>query len=219
MKKYFGILRKCSLFDQIEDQHLIAMLSCLGAKRETFDKKYTIFAEGNPARYFGILLSGSAQIVRHDYYGNRSIVSGILPGELFGESFACAGMSTIPVSIIANEPCEVLLIDSGHVLHTCTNGCDFHRQMIYNLMRDLALKNIMFHQKLDITSKRSTREKLLAYLTYMEKQTGSHSFDIPFDRQELADYLEVDRSGLSAEISKLRREGVIECRKNRFVLL
>ena len=219
LKKYFEILRKCSLFDQIEDQYLIAMLSCLGAKRESFDKKYTIFAEGNPARYFGILLSGSAQIIKHDYYGNRSIVSGIVPGELFGESFACAGMPTLPVSIVANEPCEVLLIDSEHVLHTCSNGCDFHRRMIFNLMRDLAVKNIMFHQKLDITSQRSTREKLLAYLAYMEEQTGSNSFDIPFDRQELADYLEVDRSGLSVEISKLKREGVIECRKNHFVLL
>ena len=219
MKKYFGILRKCSLFSEIEDQHLIAMMSCLGAKRVSFEKKYTIFAEGNPAKYIGILLSGSAQIVRHDYYGNRSIVSGVMPGELFGESFACAGMEVLPVSIVANEPCEVLLIDSSHVLHTCTNGCEFHRRMIYNLMRDLAAKNIMFHQKLDITAKRTTREKLLAYLAYMEQQTGTHEFEIPFDRQELADYLEVDRSGLSAEIGKLRREGVLDCRKNHFTLL
>ena len=219
LKKYFGILRKCSLFSEIEDQHLIAMLSCLSAKRVSFDKKYTIFAQGNPAKYIGILLSGSAQIVRHDYYGNRSIVSGVMPGELFGESFACADMEVLPVSIVANEPCEVLLIDSGHVLHTCTNGCEFHRRMIYNLMRDLAAKNIMFHQKLDITAKRTTREKLLAYLAYMEQQTGAHEFEIPFDRQELADYLEVDRSGLSVEIGKLRREGVLDCRKNHFTLL
>ncbi len=219
MKKYFDILRKCCLFDTIEDQNLIAMLSCLGAKRAKFDKKYTIFTEGTPAKYFGVLLSGSAQIIRHDYYGNRSIVSGVVPGELFGESFACAGVQILPVSIVANEPCEVLLIDSSHVLHTCSNGCEFHRRMIYNLMRDLAAKNIMFHQKLDITAKRTTREKLLAYLAYMEQQTGSHAFEIPFDRQELADYLEVDRSGLSAEISKLKREGVIDCRKNHFVLL
>lgn len=219
MKKYFGILRKCSLFDQIEDQHLIAMLSCLGARRAEFDKKYTIFAEGSPAKYFGILLSGSAQIIRHDYYGNRSIVSGVVPGELFGEAFACAGEQTLPVSVVANEPCEVLLVDSTHVLHTCSNGCEFHRRMIYNLMRDMARKNIMVYSKLEITGKRSTREKILAYLAHMEQQTGKAEFDIPFDRQELADYLEVDRSGLSAELSKLRHEGVIDCRKNHFVLL
>ncbi len=219
MKKYFEILKKCSLFADIEDQYLSAMLSCLGARRESFDKKYTIFTEGNPAKYFGILLSGSAQIIRHDYYGNRSIVAGVVPGELFCESFACAGAQTLPVSVVASEMCEVLLIDASHVLHTCSNGCDFHRQMIYNLMRDLAVKNIMFHEKLDITAKRTTREKLLTYLAIMEQRTGSSQFDIPFDRQELADYLEVDRSGLSAEISKLRREGVLECSKNHFVLL
>ena len=219
MKKYFEILRKCSLFDGVEDQHLIAMLSCLGAKRAAFDKKYTIFAEGSQARYIGLLLSGSAQIIHHDYYGNRSIVAGIVPGELFGEAFACAETKTMPVSVVANEPCEVLLIDSAHVLHTCSNGCEFHRRMIYNLMRDLARKNIMVYSKLEITGKRSTREKLLAYLAHMEQQTGKTEFDIPFDRQELADYLEVDRSGLSAEISKLKREGTIDCRKNHFVLL
>ena len=106
-----------------------------------------------------------------------------------------------------------------HVLHTCSNGCEFHRRMIYNLMRDMARKNIMVYSKLEITGKRSTREEILAYLAHMEQQTGKAEFDIPFDRQELADYLEVDRSGLSVEISKLKREGVIECRKNHFVLL
>ena len=106
-----------------------------------------------------------------------------------------------------------------HVLHTCSNGCEFHRRMIYNLMRDMARKNIMVYSKLEITGKRSTREKILAYLAHMEQQTGKTAFDIPFDRQELADYLEVDRSGLSAELSKLKREGVIDCRKNQFVLL
>ena len=219
MKKYFGILRKCSLFSDIEDQHLIAMLSCLGAKRGSFDKKYTIFAEGNPAKYIGILLSGSAQIVRHDYDGNRSIVSGILPGELFGESFACAGMVPLPVSIVANEPCEVMLIECGHILHTCENNCGFHQQLIYNLMKDLAMKTLLFHQKIEITSKRSTREKLMTYLTMQAQKAGSSAFEISFDRQELADYLEVDRSGLSAEIGKLRREGILENEKNYFHLL
>ena len=86
-------------------------------------------------------------------------------------------------------------------------------------MKNLAMKTLLFHQRIEITSKRSTREKLMTYLSFMEKKAKSTSFDIPFDRQELADYLEVERSGLSAEISKLRREGIIECHKNRFELL
>ena len=219
MKKYFDILRKCSLFKSISDENLMTMLDCLGARVVAFDKKYTIIPEGRPAKYIGIMLSGSAQIVRVDFYGNRSIVSGIEPSEVFGESFACAEVSSVPVSIIANEQCEVMFIDSSHILHTCSNNCGFHQQLIFNLMKDLATKNLMFHQKIEITSKRSTREKLMSYLMFQAKKAQSNSFDIPFDRQELADYLEVERSGLSSEISKLKSEGIIENRKNHFELL
>lgn len=219
MRKYFEVLRKCSLFNEIKDENLMTMLSCFGAKVESFDKKYTIFAEGKPAKYIGIMLSGSAQIVRMDYYGNRSILSGVEPSEVFAEAFACAEIRSLPVSIIANEPCEVMLIDCNHILHTCSNHCGFHQQLIFNLMKDLASKTIMFQQKIEITSKRSTREKLLTYLAFQAEKNNSDSFHIPFDRQELADYLEVDRSGLSAEISKLRKEGVIESNRNHFVLL
>jgi len=219
MEKYFDTLRRCTLFDRISDEQLMTMLTCLGASVVSFDKKYTIFAEGRPAKHIGIMLSGSAQVVRVDYYGNRSIVSGIEPPEIFGEAFACAEVSSLPVTITASEPCEVMLIDCAHILHTCSNNCGFHQQLIFNLMKDLATKNIIFHQKLEITSRRTTREKLMAYLMLQARRTGSSSFTIPFDRQELADYLEVDRSGLSAEISKLRREGVLRSEKNWFELM
>ncbi len=219
LKKYLEILKKCQLFDKIEEERLEVMLKCLGAKAISFDKKYTVFAEGASAKYIGIVLSGSVQIVQVDYYGNRSILSLIYPSEIFAEAFACAEVESIPVSVIAAEPSEIMLIDCSHILHTCSNNCGFHKQLIFNLMKDLATKTIMFHQRIDITSKRTTREKLMAYLMLRAKQAGSNSFDIPFDRQELADYIEVERSGLSAEISKLRREGVIECRKNHFTLL
>ena len=219
MKKYLEILRKCPLFHQIEDENLIRMLGCLGAKVETFDKKYTIFAEGSPAKYIGIVLSGSAQIIQVDYYGNRSILSGIGPAELFAEAFACAEVNSLPVSVIADDPCEVMFIDCRHILHTCANGCGFHQQLIYNLMKDLASKTISFHQRIEITSKRSTREKLMTYLMLQAKKANSNSFDIPFDRQELADYLEVERSGLSAEIGKMKKEGIFENQKNHFELL
>jgi len=218
MKKYFEILRACSLFNQIRDEHLLTMLTCLGAKVERFDKKYTVFAEGNPAKYIGIVLSGSVQIEQIDYYGNRSILGSVEPSQLFLEAFACAEVPAIPVTVIANEPSEIMLIDCSHILHTCQNNCGFHQQMIFNLMKDMAVKNLMFHQKMEITSKRSTREKLMTYLMLQAKKAGSSSFDIPFDRQELADYLEVDRSGLSAEISKLRNEGILDCRKKHFEL-
>jgi len=219
MKKYYDVLARCPLFDGIEEADLMRMLVCLGAAVEVFDKKYTIIAEGNPARYIGIVLSGSVQIVRVDYYGNRSLITEVGASEVFGEAFACAETQSIPVTVIANEPSEIMLIDCSHILHTCSNNCGFHQQLIFNLMKDLATKTLLFHQKLEITSQRTTRDKLMTYLMLQAKKAGSNRFRIPFDRQELADYLEVERSGLSAEISKLRKEGILDSEKNEFILL
>lgn len=219
MKKYFAVLRKCSLFDRIGDEDLIRMLECLGAKVVSFDKKYTIFAEGSPARHIGIVLSGSAQIVQIDFYGNRSILSDIGASEVFAEAFACAEVSAIPVAVVACEPCEVMLLECSHILHTCENHCGFHQQLIFNLMKGLATKTLRFHQKIEIVSKRSTRDKLMTYLMMQAKKASSNRFTIPFDRQELADFLEVDRSGLSVEIGKLKKEGILDNKKNHFILL
>ena len=219
MKKYIKVLRKCPLFSDIGDADLEKMLFCMGARIIELDKKYTVLAEGSPARYIGIVLSGAVQISRTDYYGNRSILSQASAGAIFGEAFACAETGTLPVSVIAAEESIIMLVDASHILHTCANNCAFHRQLIFNLMKELARKNISSFQKLDITSKRTTREKLLAYLSVCATQTGHGSFEIPFDRQELADYLEVERSGLSAEIGKLVREGVISTQKKHFELL
>lgn len=219
MKNFIDVLKRVSLFNDIEENDLLRMLSCLGARVEFFDKKYTIFAEGGSTKNIGILLSGSVQLIRNDYYGNRSLLAEVAPAELFAESFACAELDEMPISAVANEPSHVMLIEGSHILHTCNNGCGFHHRLIFNLMRELATKNIMFHQKIEITSKRTTREKLLTYLDIQAKKAGKSSFEIPFDRQELADYLEVERSGLSAEISKLKREGVIDADKNKFTVL
>ena len=216
--QHLEILSNCALFDGIKSCDISHILTCFGARLEHYDKKYTVFAEGFPARQLGVVLSGSVQMTRIDYYGNRNILAVMEKGEIFAEAFACAGVDLLPVSVTANERCDVLLIDRSRILHTCPTNCEFHRRIIYNLMRDLAQKTIMYHQKIDITSKRTTRDKLLTYLTHQSAKLGKQSFDIPFDRQELADYLEVDRSGLSAEISKLRREGILECTKNHFVL-
>ena len=219
MQKYMEIIKKCSLFEEIEEDKLLKMLNCLGARVLEFDKKYTIFAEGNPAKYIGIVLSGSVQIMQVDYYGNRTIIGNAGAAELFAESFACAQVESVPVTVVAKEPSVVMLIDCSHILYTCTNSCEFHKRLIFNLMKTLAQKNIGYHQKIEITSKRTTRDKLMTYLMICAKEKGLNAFDIPFDRQELADYLEVDRSGLSAEISKLRKEGVLENTKKHFELL
>lgn len=219
MKKYLDVIRECPLFSDIEEENLSRMLNCLGARVAEFDKKYTVMAEGNPAKYIGIVLSGSVQMMQMDFYGNRSILGNAGVTEVFGEAFACAQVEAVPVTVEAREKSEIMLIDCGHILHTCSNNCEFHRKLIFNMMKNLAVKNLGYHEKIDVTSKRTTRDKLLTYLIHCAKRAGTNSFDIPFDRQELADYLEVDRSGLSAEISKLRKEGILQNTKNHFELL
>lgn len=218
MKKYSEILKKCPLFSDMDEKDIPVMLACLGAKTDEFDKKYTVMAEGSSAKYIGIVLSGAVQIEQTDFYGNRSILSVVNEGEVFAEAFACSSIEILPVSVIALKQSEIMFIDSTHILHLCKNNCSFHNQLIFNLMKDIASKTVMFHQKIDVISKRSTREKLLAYLSIVSKKEGSPGFYIPFDRQELADFLEVDRSGLSAEIGKLKKEGILDCKKNYFVL-
>lgn len=219
MKEFHEILKKCNLFDDISDDELESALACLGAKVETFEKGRTIFAEGEPAKYVGIALEGSAQIVRNDYYGNRSIVAVIEPPHIFGESFACAEVKSLPIDVISVKESIVMLIESKRITSPCNNACSFHSKLISNLLKAVAQKNLEFNRRIEITSKRTTRDKLMTYLLIQAKMNSSSSFAVPFDRQALADYLEVDRSGLSAEISKLRHEGIIECKKSRFTLL
>ena len=219
MKKYNEILQRSPLFDGIRTEDLSAMLCCIGGHTVTAAKGQIIFREGDAATNVGMVLSGAVRMVREDYYGNRSIVAHIGPSELFGESYACAGIQSLPVSIVADEDSTLLLMDCRRITTTCSSACEFHNRIIFNLLKLVATKNLVFDQKIQITSRRTTREKLMAYLLGQAKLHGSNSFLIPYDRQELADYLEVDRSGLSAEISKLRREGILESEKNRFTLL
>lgn len=218
MQKYFPVLQQCQLFSGIAENDLLAMLRCLNVTVQQYQKGQTLIAEGEKPERFGIVLSGTVQLWRIDYSGNRSIMASVEPSQLFGESFVCAEASSIPVQVVASESCEIMMIDGTRILHACGNGCAFHHQVIFNLLRIIARKNLVLHQKLEITSKRSTREKLMTYLSQQAKLHQSRTFTIPFDRQELADFLEVDRSGLSAEISKLRKEGVLESERSTFRL-
>ena len=219
MKNYLAVLENCSLFDGISREDIPGMLDCLSAVVKKCSKNQQILAEGDDAVFVGVMLSGSAHIVKQDFYGNRSIVARIEPAELFGESFACAGVPELPVSVIANEDSEIMLIPCQRITVGCSNACAFHSRMIFNLLRAVATRNLEFHQKLEITTKRTTREKLMAYLLAQAKAKGSDTFTIPYDRQGLADYLGVERSAMSAELGKLRKDGIIDCRRSHFTLL
>ena len=219
MEEYFDILSQCPLFSGISRQEMGLMLNCLGGKITCIAKGKPVFLEGNPARFVGVVLSGTVQIVRDDYYGNRSVLTVVSPGGLFGEAFACAGVETLPVSAIALQNCAVLLLDCKRVLTGCSNACPFHSRLVRNLLQGIARKNLMLTSKIRCMSQKTTQEKLMEFLLEQAKQHDSAEFVIPYDRQALADYLGVERSAMSAEISKLKKAGRIDCSGSRFRVL
>ena len=210
MKKFFERLSQCPLFDGIEPSDLDSMIACLDGRTIDVPKSNPVFLEGAPARFIGVVLSGAVQVVREDYYGNRSIMTILQPGELFAEAFSFAGIETMPISVIAVKDSKVLLLDCRHVLTSCSNSCHFHSILLKNLIQGMAQKNLALSQKIRYMSQKSTKEKLMAYLLDQAKQHGSAEFVIPYDRQALADYLGVERSAMSAEIGKLKSSGQID---------
>ena len=208
-----------ALFAGINSEEINGLLMCINAHTKDAAKGEMILSEGEPAESLGIVLEGAVQIVREDYDGSRSIIAHIEAGGMFAETFACAGIARMPVSVVMSQNGKVLLIKARRVLQPCSHCCAHHNLLMMNLMKILAGKNLLSNQKMEILSQKTTREKLLTYLRIEAKNKASAAFAIPFDRQELADYLGVDRSGLSTEIGKLQKEGVLRCDRKNFELL
>ena len=218
MEENFEILSQCPLFSGISREDLSGMLQCLGARSVSYEKGRTVFLEGDPALWVGVVLTGEVQILREDLDGNRSILAAAGPGQLFGEVFACAQLDRLPVTVIASADSRILQLACRRIIETCSQSCIFHSQLIHNLLKIVARKNLMLNQKIDFISRRTTREKLMAYLTAQAKAADSRIFSIPYNRQELADYLGVERIAMSAELGKLKKEGTIDFHRNQFTL-
>ncbi|MDR2507915.1 MAG: Crp/Fnr family transcriptional regulator [Candidatus Accumulibacter sp.] len=222
MDSYFETcltLKKCPLFTDISEGDLESLLSCLSGRRRNYSKGETLLAEGGRLSAVGIVLSGSVHIVKEDFFGNCNIIAEISEGALFGEAIVCAEAERSPVNVIAAENSAILFIDYGRIVTTCPSACKFHSQLIKNMLRVLGQKNMSLVDKLEHITKRTIREKALSYLSGQAKQRGRKKIEIPFDRQQLADFLSVERSALSAELSRLRDEGIIKFQKNKFELL
>ena len=219
MENDFDILKDSSLFEGFRSQDISEMLPCLAAKLKAYKKETYIKQEGESADFIGIVLEGTIQILQDDYNGNRNITSAFGPGQLFAEAFACAAIPTLPVSILAATDCSILFLDAQKLLQPCTKHCGFHNQLIQNLLKIVSGKILLLSKKLSYMSHKTTDEKLIAYLCDQAKEHHSLAFTIPYNRQALADYLGVERSALSAEIGKLKRQGVLETNRSFFKLL
>ncbi len=218
MKKYIEILKRTQLFSGVNDTEISAMLSCLQAKLLSFQKGDYVFREGERIDNITVLVKGKLLVQHDDFWGNRNIVNVIRVGEMFGEAYVAPESGNLLNDVIAEEDSAVIFFDVRRILTVCSTACRFHSMVIQNLFFAISEKNRKLVQKIGHMSKRSTRAKLLSYLSEEAKRQNSSHFTIPFTRQQLADFLCVDRSAMSNELCKMRDEELLQFDKNQFTL-
>lgn len=219
MKKYISILQRSQLFAGVGEANIEAMLDCLSANLRDYKKGEYVLRGGERVDNVMLLASGSLIIQRDDFWGNRSIVNRISAGEMFGEAYATPDSIPILNDVIALEDSDVMFFDFRKILTVCSSACRFHTTVVQNLFFAISEKNRQLVQKLGHMSRRTTREKLISYLSEQAKRNGSSTFSIPFNRQQLADFLCVDRSAMSNELCKMRDDGLLTFEKNTFSLI
>lgn len=213
MEESLKFLLKTPLFSGLSEDHAERLLRELTVRRRHYDRDEVILLAGETVTAFGIVLSGAARLERADPYGNREILGSVRPGELFAEVFACLGDVPVQVTVSADAPCEVLFLKIEGLFRP-----EF-TQVLHRFLRILAQKNYLLTEKLRHVSRRSTRDKLLSYLDAEHRRAGTKLFTIPFDRQQLADYLAIDRSAMCRELGRMKAEGLIDYDRRTFRLM
>ena len=206
------------LFHGINPEDRRTMLGCIGYHVGTFRRGDILGFEEENMKYIGIVLSGAVDMVKEDLWGNKTMLVRIFRNEVFGETFACGSDNLSVVTFLVSEDAKVLFLPFNRVMHSCTMACQFHHRLIENMVRVIADKNRDLMRKVEVVSKRTIREKLLAYLSLQAQTQNSRYFEIPLGRVELAEYLCVDRSALTRELAKMKEEGLIDYDRNCFRL-
>ncbi len=212
-------LSRTALFQGSGPEEVGAMLSCLGAQRRRFAKGQAVYRVGDIVTSLGMVLSGRVLIENDDLWGNTTVLDSVGPGQIFAETYACTPGEPMMVNVTAAEDAEILFLNVERVLRVCPRACAHHGRLLRNLLTLSAQKNLNLSRKIFHTSAKSIRGRLLSYLSDQALQAGRPDFSIPFNRQQLADYLAVDRSALSAELSRMQKDGLIEYEKNRFRII
>lgn len=214
---YF-FLSNTNLFHGVREDEIARMISCLGAREKSYRKNETIFRTGNTVNEIGLVESGSVNIIVNFYWGGSHIFGHVEKGKTFAENYAAIPGQELTCDVVAAENSEILFLDITKLLTTCNNSCGFHQRLIHNLLRISALKSLDLSSRMMHTAPKAMRDRLLSYLSEQAMLNGSTHFTIPFDRQQLADYLGVDRSAMSNELSKMQKDGLISFKKNEFTL-
>ncbi len=218
MKDFLPVIRSSQLFSGTSEEELTAMLSCLKAEKKDFPKEAFVLRAGDAADSIGLVLSGNILVIQEDIWGNRNILSKAGAGQTFAAAYACAPGSVLNVSVMTETPVTAMFLNVRRILTVCPSACSHHSRIIRNLLGEMAEKNLRLSEKLTHMGQRGTRAKLMSYLSSEAQRLGKYEFDIPFSRQQLADYLAVERSGLSLELGKMRSEGLLDFHKSHFIL-
>lgn len=202
-----SVLSGTELFKGVGAEDIKPLLGCLNGQAGIYARRETVFREGDDVGYIGVVLSGGLQIFRESYDGRRAIIGAAGKGDIFAEAFVCAGAAS-PVSAAALDAgvC-VMRLEFNKIMSACPSACGFHKRLIENLLRIVARKNLYLQDRMEILSGRTTREKLLT--CFLKFAGGKAVFKLPFTHEELADYLCINRSAMSRELSAMRRDGMI----------
>ena len=207
------------LFNGIVSTDFPAMLDCIGYHISAFHKGEIIAFEGENLKHIGLILSGAVDMVKEDLWGNKTMLIRARKHELFGETFACGDDNLSVVTFLASEDARILFMPFDRVMHSCTRACIFHHQLIENMVRVIAQKNRDLMRKTEVISKKTLREKIMAYLSIQAQLQNSRYIELPLGRIELAEYLCADRSALTRELVKMKQDGLIDYDRNCFRIL
>ena len=214
----YSLLTNAALFRGVKEDEIKQMMGCLNAHPKKFCKDETIYRSGDTVTEIGLVLSGSVNVVVNFYRGNSNIFAHIESGAIFAQNYAAIPGKELLCDVVAAEDCEILFMDVSRLLTSCGTACSFHRRLIQNLFRISAQQNLNMSSRMMHIAPKSIRDKLLSYFSQRVAEEGSMHFTVPFSRQQLADYLGVDRSALSNELSKMQRDGLITYHKNEFTV-
>ncbi|MFA5571381.1 MAG: Crp/Fnr family transcriptional regulator [Sphaerochaetaceae bacterium] len=216
--QYHELILRSPLFAELSESELPHMLNCLNARQKEIESGVFIIRERERVEDVGVVLKGKIMVITEDIFGNRSINAKLGPGDLFGQVAASREGSTSPVSVITDTDCTIMWLSFSTLVRPCEKACAFHSRVIENMMGVLSQRNLLMSRKLAILSQRTTRDKLLAFLSWQSQDQGSNDVVIPYTREELADFLCVNRSALSREISLMVEDGLIQTKRNHFII-
>ena len=219
LENFYNQIKTSPVFYGMNDEELKGLLECFHARIRRYEKGDMIIRQGDMISNIYLILSGGVNIEKDSYWGRRIIISRLGKNENLALSFVGSKDVEANIDAISVEDTLVLVLSYEKCTSMCRNACTRHKILINNLFQILSKENIELIQKIENVSQKSIRDKLLTYLSNEAQKKHSNSFDIQFNRQDLADYLNVDRSAMSFELSKLQKEGLISYNKNHFELL